>query len=416
MNKIAILGVASSGKTVLLAGLGGRYEKADANGCFLVPESRETMAYVKRLLSCMKRREWPAATTPDSMQQLVWSIRRRTDEGTKRVGDLTVLDFAGEVYRAAFEGASQVGFEDEIKALLEYVSGATALAVLINLSDLIALGDEDTRVADMVWTTKKILDFAVESIGASQNGDLGHRVALVFTQTDRYSSTIGQYAGLKAMFDSLLPIISQSYSGLDILSAHVVDGTDLDDNGMELPRPVLSENGMCDFWRWLIARCESDGFRPRMGGSAQRHDVAPLASVASLAESIAKAASSDDFYLKGHSPNAKLSNAMSAMKVRESSGDVFLQFDGTVFGSAAEGLLITSKAIYGKDLWEDPFRVPLNSDFTVVRHGFCNNLLFHWSEESVKHKNTVLMTGLSASVVDEIARLITEWRKGRYEN
>lgn len=153
-NKIAVLGVASSGKTVLLAGLGGRYEKADANGHFLVPESRETMTYVKGLLGNMRKGLWPAATTPDTMQELVWSVRQRVGGAPQRIGDLTVLDFGGEVYRAAFEDGSQEGLEDEVKALREYVSSSTALAVLINLSDLIVCGDADMRVADMVWATK----------------------------------------------------------------------------------------------------------------------------------------------------------------------------------------------------------------------------------------------------------------------
>lgn len=402
MNKIAVLGVPSSGKTVLLAGLGGRYEKADPNGYFLVPESRETMTYVKGLLGSMKKGVWPAATTPDTLQELVWSMRQRVGGAPRRIGDLTVLDFAGEVYRAAFEGGSQDGFENEVKALREYVSGSTALAVLINLSDLIARGDDDERVADMVWATKKILDFAVETIGATDTGDLNHRVALVFTQSDRYSATIGQYAGLNAMFEALLPMISQSYVGIDILSAHVVDGTDLDDAGMEKPRPVLSEDGLHDFWRWLIDRCGT-GMPPF---ESQRD-------VSSLVASILRDVSSDDLYAKGRILSAKLSRAMTAMQVCEPAEDVLLQFDSTVFGGADEGLLITTKAIYAKDLWADPFRIPLDSNFTVRQDG--NNLIFTWYDEGGERRREkdVQMTGLGDVEVGKIAQLFNVWQEGR---
>lgn len=405
MNKIAVLGVPSSGKTVMLAGLGGRYEKADPNGYFLVPESRETMTYVKGLLGSMKKGVWPAATTPDTLQELVWSMRQRVGGAPRRIGDLTVLDFAGEVYRAAFEGGSQDGFENEVKALREYVSGSTALAVLINLSDLIARGDDDERVADMVWATKKILDFAVETIGATDTGDLNHRVALVFTQSDRYSATIGQYAGLNAMFEALLPMISQSYVGIDILSAHVVDGTDLDDAGMEKPRPVLSENGLRDFWRWLIDRC---------GDDASAKSPSNDRDVPSLVASILREVSSDHLYAKGSIPADKLKNAARTMRISEDPADVLLQFDSTVFGSADEGMVITPKAIYAKDLWVAPFRVPLDSDFSVRQDG--GNLVFTWQvpsqgvERSQQGNVLMAMNGLTREDVGKLARLFNEWK------
>lgn len=412
MNKIAVLGVPASGKTVLLAGLGGRYEKADSDGYFLVPESRETMTYVKGLLGSMRKGTWPLATTPDTLQELVWSVRQRVGGAPRRIGDLTVLDFAGEVYRAAFEGGSQDGFENEVKALREYVSGSTALAVLINLSDLIARGDDDERVADMVWATKKILDFAVGTIGATDTGDLNHRVALVFTQSDRYSATIGQYAGLNAMLEALLPMISQSYVGIDVLSAHVVDGTDLDDAGFEKPRAALSEAGLRDFWRWLVERCQvGESVQPPVGAEVCEEGK----SVSSLVSSILREVSSDHLYAKGEIPTAKLANAARTMCLIEDPADVLLQFDSTVFGSADEGMIITPKAIYAKDLWVAPFRVPLDSDFSVRQDG--GNLVFTWQDpsrgaESGRQGDVLMaMHGLTNESVGMLARLFNEWKE-----
>lgn len=413
MNKIAVLGVPSSGKTVMLAGLGGRYERADPQGYSLVSESRETLTYVKELLGSMRKGKWPSATSPDTLQELVWSVRQRVDGESRRIGDLTVLDFAGEVYRAAFEEKTLDGFENEVAALREYVSGATALAVLINLSDLIARGDEDSRVTDMVWATKKILDFAVETIGASGSGDLNHRVALVFTQSDRYAATIGRYSDLQAMFVELLPMISQSYNGLDILSAHVVDGVELDGDGFETPKGGLSESGMHDFWQWLVDRCGKGRDEAGSSGSlALTLLVTPRRHAASLVAAILLDVQFKKLYAKGRIPPEKLANAALSMKLQEPTDDVLMQYDGTFFGDAKEGLVITSKAVYAKKLWSAPFRVPLDSDFTVNHDGA--NFIFTWQDpESGTRRGDVCMRGLPLDAVGRIAQLFNVWQEGR---
>lgn len=402
MRRIAIVGVEGSGKTVMLAGLGELYSRPDEDGYFLAPKNYSTVRYVNEKIAKMRTGEWPMATAEDQLQSLDWILRRKLPESRpENVCSLSCLDFAGEVYRAAFCSNGPHTESAEEVTLKRYIDECDDLIVLINLRDVIANGLKDNRVHQSMWITNEILAYA---LNGSRLKGRQKRAAIVLSQADSYMGIIESCGGAAGTLEKYLPHVYNSYDWLDIFEASAVDKVRMDDEGNIYPHPDFQPTLLQPIMDWIKEAADEDGFE----------DVAPLASVASLAESIAKAASSDDFYLKGHSPNAKLSNAMSAMKVRESSGDVFLQFDGTVFGSAAEGLLITSKAIYGKDLWADPFRVPLNSDFTVGHDS--GNLLFHWSEESAKYENSVLMAGLSDSIVDEIARLITEWRKGRYEN
>ena len=62
----------------------------------------------------------------------------------------------------------------------------------------------------------------------------------------------------------------------------------------------------------------------------------------------------DDIYLGEDIPDDKLDNATEKMQPLEDS--VFILLDSTVFGSAEEGMILTSKAAYFKNLFEDPVR------------------------------------------------------------
>lgn len=66
---------------------------------------------------------------------------------------------------------------------------------------------------------------------------------------------------------------------------------------------------------------------------------------------------SKGIFLKGNIPEKKLANAIQAYANGVSQDEVILLLDDTVFGSAKEGLLITSDAIYGHQLGLKPVKV-----------------------------------------------------------
>ncbi len=56
-------------------------------------------------------------------------------------------------------------------------------------------------------------------------------------------------------------------------------------------------------------------------------------------------------------PAKKKANAFASMKVKEDMSDISVLIDETVFGSAKEGMVLTSRAIYSKESFCDPVRV-----------------------------------------------------------
>ena len=96
------------------------------------------------------------------MQGLDWTLARQKDGGRSRpeiICEVSFLDFAGEVYRAAY-GISSDGdaeLKEQVEELKRYVRGADDLIVLINLRDVITHGLRDKRVQEAMWITKSIL-------------------------------------------------------------------------------------------------------------------------------------------------------------------------------------------------------------------------------------------------------------------
>ena len=131
MKKVAIVGVEGSGKTVMLAGLGDLYTHPDEEGYFLAPKNFGTAAYVADKIERMRRGEWPVATAGDEMQGLDWTLRRREHGSRSRpenICEVSFLDFAGEVYRAAYGisgGEGDASLEEQVGALKQYVRGGT---------------------------------------------------------------------------------------------------------------------------------------------------------------------------------------------------------------------------------------------------------------------------------------------------
>ena len=151
MKKVAIVGVEGSGKTVMLAGLGDLYTYPDEDGYFLAPKNFGTAAYVAEKIERMRKGEWPSATAGDEMQGLDWTLSRQKEGGRVRpvnICEVSFLDFAGEVYRAAYGIANggDASLKEQAEELKKYVCGADELIVLINLRDVITNGLGDKRV------------------------------------------------------------------------------------------------------------------------------------------------------------------------------------------------------------------------------------------------------------------------------
>ncbi len=266
MKKVAIVGVEGSGKTVMLAGLGELYSHSDENGYFLGPKNYQTASYVAEKIARMRRGEWPMATADDVMQGLDWTLRQRRGdhERPRDVCEVSCLDFAGEVYRAAFgiRQSAPPHLGDEVLKLKDYIRAADGVIVLINLRDVIVRGEHEPRVQEAMWITNGILSYALEE----RSGRKAPRAAIVLSQADSYADTIKACGGPKGVLAKYLPHVANNYYWLDIMAVSAVDKTVLDDNGKVVPAPDFQPTQLRMIMDWIL----EDMPVPVRRGGAQR--------------------------------------------------------------------------------------------------------------------------------------------------
>ena len=248
MSQITIVGVEGSGKTVMMAAMGELYERPDANGYFLSPESASAFGFVKTQMAIMHQGRWPAATMTDSIQHFHWSLFRKQPGKPQKIADVSFLDFAGEIYRLAFgehNESETIEYQKEINSLKKYVRDADTLIVLVNLSDIINGSVSNPRTREAMWLTKSILDFAERS---------GHpkRSAIVFSQSDTYRDIIESSGGPRATLQRYLPHVANVYEG-EVFAVSAVDKTEIDDNGLTIPARDFSSIGLQDLMNWIVS-------------------------------------------------------------------------------------------------------------------------------------------------------------------
>ncbi len=269
MKKVAIVGVEGSGKTVMLAGLGNLYSRADEYGYFLSPKSFSTHSYVTNIIRDMREGRWPAATSVDTLKSLDWSLKRQAGRNRpERICEISFLDFAGEVYRAAF-GISEAPNEDvaeQVEALKEYLSGADYVIVLINLRDIID-NARDERTEESMWITNKILETALPE---EDDAGMPH-AAIVLSQADNYAAILEKYGGAPGTLEKYLPYVYNEYSWLDIFSAQAVDKTDMDADGNIVPARDFTSDGLKPIMDWVLENV-IDGEDADYGGAGKYED------------------------------------------------------------------------------------------------------------------------------------------------
>lgn len=276
MKKVAIVGVEGSGKTVLMAAMGDKYESPDANGVFLKPVNRETYSYYTKEMAKLRSGTWPLATE-SSVLDLEWMLMRQSGPNAvqEQLGQLSFLDFGGEVYRLAFGDKGQAELDDlgldeqrrnAIDRLKAHVENADALIVLVNLSDIINgnVDDEDRKKAEstieMNWLSQAILSFAYEKAKPKKN------VALVFTQADTYAETIANCGGVRGTLAKYLRVVDSNYGNrLSLFEVAAVDKTipSMDGSGIPMPAPDFEPQGLESLLGWIVNEIEPQRKRHR---------------------------------------------------------------------------------------------------------------------------------------------------------
>jgi formylglycine-generating enzyme required for sulfatase activity len=250
MGKVAIVGVEGSGKTVLMAGLCECFKQnSGSDDPYLMPENQaafkfmETVPYMLRV-----KHQWPAATGIDNLRAMRWTYRC----GNEVLETIELLDYPGELYRLAFGDAEEVRKEeleskrDEVKKFLDHLIDADTLLVLLNLSDILNLG-ENHRNLETVWITRGILSYA------KRLSNIKHTV-LVFTQADRYAQELKASGGPEGLYAKKLPMLKTLFPKQEVMAVAAVNGTDEKGN----PNERYSSDGCQAIMRCILAETEKE--------------------------------------------------------------------------------------------------------------------------------------------------------------
>ena len=250
MKKIAIVGVEGSGKTVMMAAMGEQWERPDENGYFLSPESAEAFGFSKSVMAVLRSGRWPNASSHDEMRHLDWSLQRRQGGSREKNADVSMLDYAGEVYRQAFGGEKKEGCDEQVAALRSHVDEADVLIVLVNLSDILSGSLADPRTRDAMWLTKSVLDYA---LGEKRNRK--PHTAIAFTQSDGYRQIIADNGGPAGTLRQYLPHVANLYDHLPVFAISAIDRTIVGDDGLPVPAPDFRSTGLQELMDWVITTC-----------------------------------------------------------------------------------------------------------------------------------------------------------------
>lgn len=256
MKKVAIVGVEGSGKTALMVSWGWHCQHQDRNGYYLSPDpngGQQTLDHVCQEMNRMRSGMWPNATLPDAVTKLDWVLGCNGEA----LGEMSFLDFGGELYRKAFcNGPDAVmklpwslsggdGAESPVVQLQRYVKDCLALIILINLRDVIndpSLSEPRTR--QMLSVVRCMMDIMRRRRKES-------RVALVFSQADIYANTLQSEGSLRNAYFRHLGHVAAHYPKVALFAVSAVDKTKLDMDGLSVPASDFKAEGIEKLTAWV---------------------------------------------------------------------------------------------------------------------------------------------------------------------
>ena len=230
MSKIAVVGCQASGKTVFTAALADYYRPNQRVNqlCCMTPENANANRFSEMMIHQMRDlHEWPSATNAQRTMSLKWAMRRDREV----IAQIEMLDFGGEVFRAAFrddEGTPQN--QDAVRQLVDHLIDANFIVVLVSLAEIArdinhTATDQDVVLdAESKWVTRGLLDLLKEH----QSSDT--KVIVALSQADRpeHKQLLETYGGAKELFEKAWPTVSAVYPDLTVISVASVSSTTMD--------------------------------------------------------------------------------------------------------------------------------------------------------------------------------------------
>lgn len=225
MSKIAIVGCQQSGKTVFMASLSDYFRagQRENQSSWLIPENADAHKFTEmRNYEMRVKHEWPDATW-NAPTSLKWSLHLKNGD----TSDVEMLEFGGEVFRAAFkEDGADPQNREAAEKLVSYLIDAKFVVVLVAMKELFRSEDDHDRYVDedieSTWVTRGLIDFVKKNLPK----DVGLLVAL--TQADLYKKELDEMGGPVGVLKKKWPMIYALYPNLPVVSVASVSKTTAD--------------------------------------------------------------------------------------------------------------------------------------------------------------------------------------------
>lgn len=282
MGRMAVVGCEASGKTVFLSALSDLYRPngKDPSALCLVPENQAAnrfAAFQQRQMRSL--RQWPPATNPGKTLRMDWTLRRA---GAKVV-DVSMLEFGGEVFRAAFRDTEEeTEHKQAVKALMDYLSSADFIVILVSIKELMrdpgdVSMDQFERDTESLWVTRGILDFLRKELPG-----VGSVIGL--TQADRYSKELAEAGDARRLLSLRWPAVGVLVQDIPVVPIASVSATDEEGRPAEGYTtegvlPVMREMARQEFGETDVLRAEVAELRAKLERMKPSRDPAAFQSL-----------------------------------------------------------------------------------------------------------------------------------------
>ena len=249
---IAVMGTEGAGKTVFMACLIKHAQQA-GQGVTFDPQSAEAQLYVDTVWRRLRDQDWPPSTPAGQIPVFEWTLNL---PGVTAL-PFRLIDPPGHDLRRIFSAdANLASSPPDLQELASTVATSDIVILLVNLADFLGTPEGDRR-----RMSELAIKFVLDAMVRRQPTP---RVALVFTQADRFPADLKPFANDPwSVLKQHLPLVYQSVihhpyymsGGIRAFIVSAVSKTrfTVDENGVarHFPAPDFQSEGFDSLLQWL---------------------------------------------------------------------------------------------------------------------------------------------------------------------
>ena len=249
--QIAIVGMAGSGKTVLVSTLAMKMSQMADRGVFLSPigDNRlQTLQYIQQNWKMLNRGEWPPSTPAGEIVQLHWELSTE-----RNVAAVRFADCAGQDIHTIFDQNtfSSLTLPKDLRDIFQYLNRSNILLFLVNMEDILGQSDKQSL--------KNVLNIDQMIYVLNQPTNIPRKCAVVLSQYDKYKPEVDQKFGGDVLeyLRVHLPQLHGQYirnKSFEIIPVAAVEQTQtVVENGTvkKVPAPEFTSYNLETLIRWI---------------------------------------------------------------------------------------------------------------------------------------------------------------------